>query len=64
MMYQREKCLVEASICREKSRDDPARSDYWIDRAIVWHRRAAQISRSKAVTCEIHGGRLISKPAK
>ena len=37
VMYRREKCLVHASICREKAQADPARSDHWIDRAIVWH---------------------------
>jgi hypothetical protein len=63
IMYHREKCLAEASICREKSRADPARSDYWIDRAVIWHQRAALASHVNAVTHEIHDGRLISKPA-
>jgi hypothetical protein len=61
-MYQREQCLAQASICREKAQADPARSDYWIDRAIVWHRRAVQTSLRKAVTYEIHDGRMIPKP--
>jgi hypothetical protein len=64
VMYPREECLVHASACREKAQADPARSDYWIDRAIVWHQRAVQVSRGKAVTYAIHGGRLVSKPAK
>jgi hypothetical protein len=62
-MYQREQCLAQASICREKAQADPARSDYWIDRAIVWHRRAVQTSHGKAVTYEIHDGHMIPKPA-
>jgi hypothetical protein len=63
-MYQREECLVHASICREKAQTDPARSDHWIDRAIVWHQRAAQARHENAVTHEIHDGRMISKAAK
>jgi hypothetical protein len=61
-MYPREKCLIQASICREKSRADPARANYWIDRAIVWHRRAIQAGRGQAVTYVIHDGRMIPKP--
>ena len=64
VMYQREDCLVEASICRNRSRADPARSDYWIDRAIVWHLRAVRAPHGKAITHEIFDGRLISKAAK
>jgi hypothetical protein len=64
MMYEREKCLVHASVCREKAQADPARSDHWIDRAIVWHQRAVQARQGDAVTHEIHEGRLISKAAK
>jgi hypothetical protein len=63
IMYRREKCLAEASICREKSRADPARSDYWIDRAVIWHQRAALARHGNAATHEIHDERLISKPA-
>jgi hypothetical protein len=63
IVYHREKCLAEASICREKSRADPARSDYWIDRAVIWHQRAALASHANALTHEIHDGPLISKPA-
>jgi hypothetical protein len=40
VMYQRDECIAQASICREKAQADPAHSEYWIDRAIVWHRRA------------------------
>jgi hypothetical protein len=49
-MYRREECLVQASICREKAKADPARYDYWIDQAIVWLQRAIQASRGNAVT--------------
>jgi hypothetical protein len=63
-MYQREECLIHASICREKSRADPARSDHWIDRAIVWHQRATQARYGKALTYEIRGGGLISQTGK
>jgi hypothetical protein len=60
-MYQRDECLVQASICREKAQADPARSDYWIDRAIVWLlRRAIQAGRGKAV----HDGRTITRALK
>jgi hypothetical protein len=31
MMYQREDCLIHASLCREKAQAHPERSDYWID---------------------------------
>jgi hypothetical protein len=62
-MYQRQDCLIHASACREKAQAHPERSEYWIDRAIVWHRRAVQAS-GKAVTYEIHDGRMISKPDK
>jgi hypothetical protein len=61
VMYEREMCLVHASICREKAQADPARSDHWIDRAITWHQRAIQ-ARGKVVTYEIHDGRMIPKP--
>jgi hypothetical protein len=64
VMYEREKCLVHASICREKAQADPARSDHWIDRAITWHQRAIRARHGDAVTHEIHEGRLISKAAK
>jgi hypothetical protein len=60
----REECLVRSSVCRENSRLDPTHEDYWIDRAIVWHRRAVQAGRGKAVTYEVHDGRMIAKPAK
>ena len=64
VMYERAKCLVHASICREKAQADPARSDHWIDRAITWHQRAAQARHGSAVTREIHEGRLISEATK
>jgi hypothetical protein len=63
-MYQREECLVHASICREKAQADPARLDHWIDRAITWHQRAAQARLGKAASHKIHDGRLISRAAK
>jgi hypothetical protein len=28
VMYQREECLLQASMCREKAQADPARYDY------------------------------------
>jgi hypothetical protein len=49
-MYRREECLVQASICREKAKADPARFDDWIDQAIVWLQRAIQASRDNAIT--------------
>jgi hypothetical protein len=64
VMYQWEDCLIHASLCREKAQAHPERSDYWIDRSVVWHRRAVQASDGKAVTYEIHDGRMIAKPAK
>jgi hypothetical protein len=63
VMYQREECLVQASICREKAQADPARYDYWIDRAVVWLQRAAEARHKNAVTHEIHAGRMIPKRA-
>jgi hypothetical protein len=62
-MYHREDCLIHASLCREKAQAHPERSDYWIDRAIVWHRRTVQASCGKSVTYEIRDGRMIVKPA-
>jgi hypothetical protein len=61
VIYQREECLAQASMCREKAQADPVRNDYWIDQAIVWLQRAMQSSRVNAVTCEIHDGRMIPK---
>jgi hypothetical protein len=63
VMYQREECLVQASICREKAQADPARYDYWIDQAVVWLQRAAEARYGNAVTHEIHAGRMIPKRA-
>ena len=63
VIYQREECLAQASMCREKAQADPVRNDYWIDRAIVWHQRAVQSSRANAVTYKAHDGRMIPKRA-
>ena len=63
-LFQREECLAQASICRDKAQADPDHSEYWIDRAIVWHRRAIQADRGKAVTYEIHKGRMIPSSAR
>ena len=49
VIYQREECLAQASMCREKAQADPVRNDYWIDQAIVWLQRAMQSSRVNAV---------------
>jgi hypothetical protein len=59
--YQREHCIAEAAICREKAQSDPARYDYWIDEAVVWLQRAMQTR--TAVTHEIHDGRMVPKRA-
>jgi hypothetical protein len=64
VMYQRENCLIHASLCREKAQAHPERSDYWTDRAIVWHQRAVHANDGKAVTYEIHDGRMIPKPTR
>jgi hypothetical protein len=55
-IYQRDECLAQASICREKAQADSARYDYWIDQAVVWLQRAIQARRGKAVTCDIREG--------
>jgi hypothetical protein len=52
VMHQREECLVQASMCREKAQADPVRNDYWIDQAIVWLQRAMQSRRANPVTHE------------
>lgn len=39
-MYQRQECLVQAAICREKAQADPAHYDHWIDEAIEWLQHA------------------------
>jgi hypothetical protein len=64
VMYQREDCLIHASACRDKAQTHPERSDYWIDRAIVWHRRAVQARGGRAITYAVHDGRLSPKAAK
>ena len=33
VMYQRDECIAQASICREKALADPAHYDHWIDQA-------------------------------
>jgi hypothetical protein len=55
-MYQRQGCLVQAAICREKAQVDPANHDRWIDEAIVWLQRAAGTGQKYAVTYEDQGG--------
>ncbi|WP_159008645.1 hypothetical protein [Bradyrhizobium sp. S69] len=60
-MYQRDECINQASICREQAKADPARYDDWIDQATVWHQRAIQARRGKAVTYDIRDGRMIPK---
>jgi hypothetical protein len=63
-MYQRQECITQASICREKAEGDPARHDYWIDEAIIWLQRAIDARReSVVVTHEVHDGRMIPKQA-
>jgi hypothetical protein len=61
LMYQRDECLVQASMCREKAQADPARYDYWIDQAIVWLQRAIQNNHRNAVTHENHDEHMIPK---
>jgi hypothetical protein len=61
MMYQRDECIAQASICREKARADPARYDHWIDQSVVWLQRAVQARRGKAVTYDIREGRMIPR---
>jgi hypothetical protein len=63
MMYQREECLAQASICRQKAQADPLHYDYWIDEAIVWLQRAIGTSHKNAVTHEVQDGRMIPKQA-
>jgi len=64
MMYQRDECIAQASICRQKAKADPACYDYWIDQAVFLLQRAIQARRGKAVTYDIRDGRMIPKPAK
>jgi hypothetical protein len=52
VIYQREECLAQASMCRGKAQADPVRNDYWIDQAIVWLQRAMQSRRANPVTHE------------
>jgi hypothetical protein len=62
--YQRDECLVQASICRQKAKADPAYYDYWIDQAVAWLQRSIQARRGRAVTYDIRDGRMIPKPAR
>jgi hypothetical protein len=48
MTYQRDECIAQASICREKAQAEPARYDHWIDQAVVWLKRALQARRGKS----------------
>jgi hypothetical protein len=63
VMYQRDECIAQASICRQKAKADPTRYDYWIDQAVLWLQRAIQARRGKAVTYDIRDGRMIPTPA-
>jgi hypothetical protein len=56
VIYQREECLAQTSMCREKAQADPVRNDYWIDQAIEWLQRAMQSRHANPVTHEIHDG--------
>jgi hypothetical protein len=60
-MYQRQECLVQAAICREKAQADPAHYDHWIDEAIVWLQRAVGTGRKRVVTHEVQEGAMIPK---
>jgi hypothetical protein len=62
--YQRQECIEQASICREKAQADPERHDHWIDRAVVWLQRANQSRQESAVTYEVHDRQMVPKPAK
>jgi hypothetical protein len=58
-MYHRQRCLVQAAICREKAQADPAQYDHWIDEAIVWLQRAVYTGQKSAVTYEVQDERMI-----
>ena len=62
-MYQRQECIAQASICRERAQGDPARHDYWIDEAIVWLQRAIAAHRENVVSPEVCDGPVIPKQA-
>jgi hypothetical protein len=53
---QRDECIAQASICREKAQGDPARYDYWIDQAVVLLQHAIQARRGKAVSYDVRDG--------
>jgi hypothetical protein len=63
-MYQRQECLVQAAICREKAQADQARYDHWIDEAIVWLQRAICTDKECAASEEDQGGRVYQKLAR
>jgi hypothetical protein len=60
-MYQRDECIAQASICREKAQADPAHHDYWIDEAIGWLQRAIPTGHKNAATRDVRNGRLDGK---
>jgi hypothetical protein len=62
-MYQRDECIAQASICRAQAKADPARYDHWIEQATVWHQRAIEARRGKAVSYDIRDGLMISARA-
>jgi hypothetical protein len=61
-MYQRQECIAQAAICREKAQADPAHHDYWIDEAIGWLQRAIPTVHKTPSLHEIRDGRSIPKP--
>jgi hypothetical protein len=61
MMYQREECLAQASVCRERAQSDPVHYDFWIDEAIVWLQRAIGASHHNAVAHGVDDGRMIPR---
>jgi len=63
MIYQRDECTAQASICRQKAQVDHAHYDHWIDQAAVWLQRAIQARRWKAVTYDIREGRMVPRSA-
>jgi hypothetical protein len=58
-MYERQECLVQAAMCREKAQADPAHYDHWIDEAIVWLQRAIGTGQKGTVTHEAQDARMI-----
>jgi len=60
----RDICLKNAAECREKAKTDPARADQWTDEANIWLQRASEAGGGKAISYEIHDGRMIPKSTK